>query len=245
MKSLTSKVALLTCATSLLTFTLVLAQTFQGTLTYVQDFDLPKSFLDMGITKEMMNEKIRSSGDWFDTVRISYRDGNYHALTNSSKKSWKIYKADENKLYSFVTGDDGVICVVQKAVDLDMTGAPDKPVTTQLDTTVTILGHPCKVVRMKWQLGAMDYYYNPSVNTVRPELFAQHSSEGFAEFLKISRSLPLRVVRNAMGLTIVQTLTAAKAGEVKADLFAIPKLEPDKQLNVMNMPGTEIFRVKK
>jgi hypothetical protein len=218
------------------------SQSFQGSILYYQDFELPKSFLDMGITKEVMLKKMNSDGQWFDSVKISYKQGNYYSIGNNVKKTLKIYKADVNKSYNF----DGDICAVQDAIDLDLDGSPDKPqVIEDIEGTLTVMGLPCKGIRMKWKLGSVEYYYHPQQAAVDPALFAKHSSDGFAEFVKRSKCLPMKIVKNAMGMLISQTAVQVKPEEVSASLFKIPELVEDKDLNFLKIPGTVVMRVKR
>ncbi|QOI97721.1 MAG: hypothetical protein HRU69_09545 [Flammeovirgaceae bacterium] len=217
---------------------------FQGIITYIQDFEIGGSFKKMGISKEMLMEKMNSDGNWFDTLWVNYRLGSYAQYGNNKIQTTKVYDPDDNIIYTFqLSGND--ICSVQKAVDLDLSGAADKPVITLVDTAVTIMGLPCKLIRMKWKLGQVDYYYNETQAKVNPALYAQHTSEGFAEFLKMSGSLPLQVVRSAMGMNIIQTAVAVQEGRVDKDAFYVPPLVEDKNLNAISIPGTTYMRIKK
>lgn len=221
------------------------AQSFEGTLTYVQDFELPKSFLDMGIDKETFLKEMKKKPDWYDSITVSYKGGDYYWFTNGKPKLWKIYKSATNKIYTFSTTRDGEICTVQDAVDLTLEGGPDKPETSQPDTSAMINNYACKLVRMKWKMSSVEYYYNGGVAKVNPDLFAQHSYEGFAEFLKISKALPVRISRGVMGMKLYHTLVAVKPKTVSSDIFNLPTLVADPDLNLLKMPGMEVFRVKK
>ena len=124
-------------------------------------------------------------------------------------------------------------------------GHLDKPVITQLDSTATINGMLCKIVRMQWKLGKVDYYYSEGQLAVNPELFSKHTADGLADFIRMSKSLPVQIVKNAMGLDLIQTLMASQQEEINSDLFSIPTLVSDSTLSVMKLPGVEIMRVKK
>ena len=219
------------------------AQSFEGTLAYIQDIEPPKTFMNTGIDKETFLKKMKEKPDWFDSAKVSHKGGDYYWVANSKAKLWKIYKSATNMLYTFSGTEDGVICAVQKAVDLDLSGEPDKPEISRPDTAATINTYPCKLVRMKWKMSMIEYYYNANIARVKPELFAQHSSEAFNEFLKISGALPVRIVRIVMGMKITHTLVDIKAKPVSADLFKLPTLVADADLNLLNMPGIEVFRV--
>lgn len=219
-------------------------QSFEGTITYSMDIAVKGMFKSMGITKEMLMERMKNEPEWFDEVTIHYLQNNYAFVANNKTGLIKVYNPKDNKIYTFhLKGDN--ICSVQDAVDLTLEGTPDKPEVSELDSAVTIMGVPCKILRMKWALGQVDYYYNASMASIDPELYKTHTSEGWYEYLKRSGSLPLQVVRGAMGMDIVQTATSVKAGQVNRDVFKLPVLVEDDSLNVIPMPGTSFMRIKK
>jgi hypothetical protein len=219
------------------------AKSFQGRIVYVQDIELSGAFKKMGITKEEMLEELKKDGEWPDTLYTFYRLGNYASIGNNKKQTQRIYDSDVNTIYSFSVGGSG-ICSVQEAVDLDLSGAPDKPTITELDSTATILGLPCKIIRMKWKLSQFDYYYNSTQAKVDPLLFAKHSSEGLAEFVRMTNCLPLQIVKSTMGMVMIQTAIDIKQGQVDTDMFGIPELIEDESLNAIKLPGITMMRIK-
>jgi len=221
------------------------AKSFQGMITYVQSLDVSGPFKKMGITKEMLMEEMKKKeGTWFDTVRVYYRGGNYASFANNESQTTKIYDASENMFYNFhASGSD--VCSVQEAVDLDLNGAPDKPTVTVLDSVATIMGLTCKIVRINWKLSQYEYYYNDTQAKVSPELFSRHSSEGLAEFVRMTGSLPLQIVRSTMGVMVVHTATHVTSSAVDSQVFTVPELVEDESLNIMKLPGITMMRVKR
>lgn len=222
-----------------------IAKSFQGMITYAQSLEVSGAFKKMGITKEVLIEEMKKEeGKWFDTLRVYYRGGSYASFGNNKNQTTKIYDASENTIYSFhAAGED--VCSVQEAVDLDLSGAPDKPTVVVLDSIATIMGLPCKIVRMNWKIGQYDYYYNDTQAKVNPELFSKHSSEGLAEFVKMSGCLPLQIVKGTMGMSVIHTATQVSSGTVDSQVFAIPELIEDESLNMMKLPGITMMRVKR
>lgn len=216
---------------------------FVGVVTYVQDVGLSGMMKKMGITKEKMLEEMNKEGKWADSLFAFYRLGNYAFIGNNKNQSQKIYVADENTIYTFSSIGDG-ICSVQEAVDLDLSGAPDKPTILELDTTVTIMNLPCKAIRMKWEMSEFDYYYHPSLLKANPELFKQHTSEGLAQFVAMTNCLPLQIVRSTMGMKVIQTAVVIKPGDFDPSYLAIPKLVEDEELNTLKLPGIKLMRIK-
>ena len=52
-------------------------QSFEGTLAYVTDFEIAEDFKKMGITKEILIKKMKQEGSYSDTIKTSYKQGNY------------------------------------------------------------------------------------------------------------------------------------------------------------------------
>jgi len=81
---------------------------------------------------------------------------------------------------------------------------------------------------------------------VDPSLFSKHIYDGWAEFLKISNALPLKIVKTMKGMmTVTMSLISTKPEVIDEKLFLIPKLVPDKDLNIVKTANREIMRIKK
>lgn len=222
------------------------AQSFQGTLTYVTDFELSEKVKAMGITKESLLDKMIKEGSWSDTVRMTYKQGNYYCLPNKEPKSFSIYKAETNKIY-MIDEETGICKIKDASIDYEFQLTGHKPVIKKLDTVVVINGNKCDVVRVKWDGEEYHYYYNPLKLKVNPELFSRHLYDGWAEFLKISKALPVRLVKVTKGMmTVTMTLVDVKEKEVNSNLFKIPALVADKELNAAKPASNMVvMRVKK
>ena len=222
-------------------------QSFEGTLAYVTDFEIAEDFKKMGITKEILIKKMKQEGSYSDTIKTSYKQGNYYTLTNSNPKSWSIYKAENNKIYSLQDGDDDDICTVTNAsIDLEFTITGKMPTVQKLDTTVIVDGASCNIVRVEWNSGTYDYYYEPAKLTVDPSLFAKHTYDGWADFLKISNALPVKIVKTTEGImTVTMTLVTTKTEVIDEKLFSIPTLVSDEDLNIIKIANREVMRIVK
>jgi hypothetical protein len=231
----------------LFTTGLCFGQSFEGTLTYVSDFEVSEKLAKMGMTKQMLLDKMKKDGSLIDTIRISYKSGDYYTLLNNNPKSWAIYRADSNRIYSMQDGEASNICTVTDAsIDLEFTMTGKMPTVVKLDTTVNVDGVICSIVRVKWKSGNYDYYFNSAKLTVNPTFFAKHIYDGWAEYLKISNSLPLRIVKSTLGMmTHTMTLVSAKTEVIDEKIFLIPTLIPDKDLNIVKVANREIMRIKK
>jgi hypothetical protein len=222
-------------------------QSFEGVLTYSTDFDVSEKLLKMGLTKQKMLDKMKKEGSWSDTIKISYKKGNYYTLYYNNPKSWSIYKADKNKIYSMQAGEASDICTVTDAsIDLEFTMTGKMPTINKLDTIVNVNGVNCSIIRVKWNSGIYDYYYNQTKFNVDPILFSNHIFDGWAEFLKISKALPVKIVKTTKGMmTISMTLISSSIEVVDEKIFSIPNLLTDKNLNIVKKANVEVMRIKK
>lgn len=232
-----------------LTSGLLFGQSYEGTLVYKTDFQfqISEKMAKMGITEEMMKEKMKKEGTLTDSIKTSYKQGDYITYTNFSPQSWSIYKQQTNKLYSFQDGEASDICTVTDvSIDLEFQMTGNKPTIQKFDTIVDIDGRKCEIVRVQWKSGTYDYYYDSSFLKVDFKLFEKHIYDGWADFLKISNSLPIKIVKSVKGLSTV-SLTLIRHTEETIDpkLFEIPKLIPDKDLNLIKIGNRELFRIKK
>lgn len=228
---------------------LLFGQSYEGTLVYKSDFQfqISEKMAQMGISEEMMKEKIKKDGAWTDSIKTIYKQGDYISFTNFSPQSWSIYTQKTNKLYSFQEGEASDICTVTDVtIDLEFQMTGKKPIVEKIDTIVEVDGRKCELVRVQWKTGTYDYYYDSSILKVDHKLFENHIYDGWADFLKISNSLPIKIVKSVKGLSTV-TLTLIKHKEELIDpkLFEIPQLVADKDLNIIKIGNRELFRIKK
>lgn len=220
---------------------LAAAQNFEGTLTYKVDVELGETFKALGLTKEMMMEKMAGDGLWADTVKVTYKNGNYlnHPLT--AEPADNIYRADSNKLYALA---DDICVVTDAAVDLQQQMTNTPPTITKLDTVAMINDTKCNVVRVKWKMGYTDYFYAENVNPISPTFYSEHKHEGFGPYLTIAKALPVRIEKSVMGTLITFTLIETQLHKVDDSLFVIPELEEAEDLSILDKLNMKTMKVK-
>lgn len=231
----------------LLTITTVLnAQIIEETLIYSVDFKVSQKMLDRGMTKEMLKIKMKSSGSWTDTIKTSYKGGFYKQLNLSTDKSWVIYRPDSNKLYTFQGGEASDWCTVTDAsIDLENKITGKMPKITLLDTIVKYKEYGLKMVEVKWQSGTYCYLYSENHFKINPEHFKGHIYDGFYEFLKISSSLPIKIIKEAGGMiTTTISLVESNKNKITDTLFQIPELIEDEDLNSFYFGAGTIMKIK-
>lgn len=232
-----------------LTTGLLFGQSYEGTLVYKTDFQfqLSEKMTKMGITEEMLIGKMKKEGSWTDSIKTSYKQGDYISYTNFNPQSWSVYKQQTNKLYSFQDGEASDICTVTDvSIDLESELFGNKPSVQKIDSIVEVNGRKCEIVRVQWKTGIYDYYYDSSFLKIDPKLYENHIYDGWADFLKISNSLPIKIVKSVQGLSTT-SLTLIRHTEETIDpkLFEIPELKPDKDLNLIKIRNRELFRIQK
>jgi hypothetical protein len=224
------------------------AQSFEGVVVYKTSFDYHPSekMIKMGITKELLAKKMKEDDSWSDSAKTIYKGGNYITYTNFNRPTYSIYRAAENKLYSFSDGATSDVCMVTDAsIDTEYKLTRSNPIITKLDTTIDINGLSCSIVRVKWRSGTCDYYFHAGTLTVDATLFEKHVYDGWASYLKIAHALPVRIVKSTGMTTIIFTLSRQRAEPVDDMIFGIPTLVADKDLNLAKMNGKEMMRIKK
>ncbi len=238
------KTLLVVCATFM--FNQSNAQNFEGSITYVLDFELSEKMTSAGLTKAVMLEKLKSEHLWWDSITTTYKGGNmYSSLGNSG--SWSVYRADSNKIFTFQKIDSANICEVNDAsIDLEFTMTGKMPRIIPKDTIVMINNIACQLIRVKWKTGTYDYYFNKEQFKIDPALFSKHVYDGWAEFTKLSGCLPIKIVKTTKGImSVSMTMVNAKAGKVDDKLFTIPELTTNAELNLVPMPNKKYYQFKR
>ncbi len=202
-------------------------------------------FTKMGVKKEDILKKMAKDGSWSDTVVTYYKGGNYATVMQGILTNRTIYHSKENKIYILKEGsNDCPVTDAGKDTEHELGGS--LPTVKQIDSTATIQGVKCNIVRVQWKSGTYDYYYNSQQLNVNPELFSKHVYDGWSEFLKISKALPLQIVREAPGMmTVISTIIMSTPGTVPSLTFEVPPLVADESLNIIKMPISEIMRIER
>jgi hypothetical protein len=224
---------------------LAICQSFEGTLIYTTDVELSPKLEKMGMTKQSLIDKMNADGSYTDTLYVSYKLGDYYHKSSNGIKSWLIYKSETNKIYSIQDGIKNEICsVIDASIDTEFAYFNKMPSVTKLDTSATVNNIVCDIVRVKWKTGTYDYYFNSSMLKVNPELYSKHIYDGWYDFLKISNSLPIKIVKKGNDImTVTLTLLSSNNSKIEDEIFTLPELKYDKDLNLFKSPNKENMRI--
>jgi len=215
-------VTLLLCIVS----TTIYAQFFEGTLTYKVEYEI-KTGTSFPVSKEQLLETLKKSGDYFDTLVVHIKNGNYEKITNSEEKKRIVYTSNKQKIYTIDDGVDYVL--IQNAKKYAATIIEfEKPTFTKNDTITMIAGKECTSIVLDWDgLGQETYFYNDTFLNIDPELFKDHQFEYFYDILKHTKSYPTQINKSLNGLMEIRMILVDYVSEEIPDSsFDIPELVP-------------------
>ncbi len=220
------------------------AQSFEGTLSYECTFIVSEKMSNLGITLESLKKQSISMGGWVDTIKTTYKKGNYLTVLNNKIHSRILYRADSNKIYSWNQPMDSSICtVIDAGFEKDERINGQEPLITLLDTNIKIYGHSCKLVRIKWKTDTYEYYFSDSLYPMLASYYNKHICEGWYAFLSHSNALPIMLVKKSKSsVTAIITLFESKEEKVNDNVFIVPELVPS---NVNSfIPYQKVMRLK-
>ena len=220
------------------------AQTFEGKLVYSMDFEVSEKMAGMGLTKEMLKSKMAEDDSWSDTIKITYKQGYYRQESSSVFETKIIYRPDSNMLYTFQAGEASDICTVTDvSKDLEFKMIGKMPSVMLLDSIVEYNDYKLKVVEVKWKSGRYYYLFDENHFKANPEDYKGHVYDGFYEYLKLSKSYPIVIVKEAGAvMTVTMSLEYFTEEKVNPEVFEIPALVEDEEL--FNSPMGKMMRIK-
>ncbi|WP_235954573.1 hypothetical protein [Cyclobacterium salsum] len=196
---------ILTILLSVITAT-VFGQTFEGEITYQNSYTskLPN------IETEQFNTMMGT------TQKYSIKIGDYKSSSNGSLFQRQLYINKNNKLYNKMSNSETVYWN-------DANINPDSIINIELNEDVTeILGYKCDEVVLYCLSGVQKYYYNQEIG-VDISLFKNHLFGNWYDFLKVSKSLPLKSIIENQQFTLVSVATEIKEMKLDKQEFQLPE----------------------
>lgn len=201
------------------------AQKFEGILKYKVEYELKDDLsTKLPFTKDELIDKMKADGDFFDTLQVLLKGGDYIKFDNSEFNRKVLYLSSENKIYNSEKSSKLVI-VTSASATSTLSIEIKEPEIIQIDSTYEIFGRSCQIVRLKWEFGTEDYYYDPTFLNVDSNLFSQHKFEFLDLILAKTNSYPVRIVKSlnnfiSVSLTLVEHIPQSLSDEQ----FALPDL---------------------
>lgn len=215
------------------------SQNFEGTLVYNNDIEIAEKFSDQfGMTKEKMME----SGKFFEKTLITYKNGNYLSKPNKGKIK-VIYLSDRNEILT-IDKESELVPAIKAEIDLETELKEKRPKITVKQTDEIILNKKCSKVIVEWETGTYEYFFNSDYLKMDSTLYNNHKYDMWSEYLKISNSLPLKIVKKIGGMmTTTMTLKEIKEYAVDDKIFKLPNLKLSKDFVISQ--GNQVYYERK
>ncbi|GLB47848.1 hypothetical protein Y10_02160 [Neptunitalea sp. Y10] len=217
----------------------MLAQNFEGSLSYSVDFELTPKMKEKGMTKEIVMEIMSKDGGFSKVINYWYKKDNYLLeVPNTGSKS--IYIGEKNTLYSFTKENPNTIIATDVTINLDNQMYGNKPTVSVEDTDEVILGKKCKRVTISWSNGTTEYYFSPGFLPMDAKLYKDFNHNMWNAYLEKSNALPLRIVKKGSNdyLTFIMNLQNIDETRVSKKEFDLPEMVID-ELNSDFMPANQ------
>lgn len=217
------------------------AQSFSGVLKYGIDIEFGRG------VKGVVNQ-LRVDGNIpYDTISYFYSsDGAYYSEHDYMNKSYlRVFDKEQKRLYNLYKEDSVAI-----GLDVMLTNRSAKQKRPVLklhqDSVIEINGYQCNIIDVIWDEGIYTYYFKENMLTINPDFYKDYNYEGWYDYLKISKSLPVRIEKDIDGLYKINfTLIGYKEGDIYIEnsKLKLPKLIEIKELNGV-YPNKKIYDIE-
>lgn len=182
------------------------AQPFEGKITYRCEY-----------TSNMQNVTSEQFGAMMGATQEYYiKGGSYKSVTNGTLLQWQLYLNNENKLYNKMSNSETIFWN-------DGGINNDSILKSELHPKVAeILGYTCDELVLTCVSGVQKYYFNTRLG-VDLSFYTKHLYGNWFEYLKQSKSLPLKSVIETAQFTLVSTATEVKPMKLSENDFKLPQ----------------------
>ncbi|GLB52600.1 hypothetical protein NBRC110019_16400 [Neptunitalea chrysea] len=228
---------------TLFTATFSFAQSFEGILSYSVDIELSAKMKEKGMTKETVMVIMDEDGGFPETINYKYKGGNY-VLEVPKSGSKSIYIGAKNTLYSFSKDKPQLITATDTSVNLEHLMYGINPSVTTEETDVIINGKTCKKIVISWSNGTYEYYYSDNYLSMDPALYKDFNYNMWNAYLKISKALPLRIVKKGgdESITLIMNLETASYAKLDDAIFNLPAMRIDEELSAIMPSNQKTYR---
>lgn len=188
-----------------LCLTSLIAQNFEGQITYKIVYETKNT----QVTDHLWETRLGTLQDYY------FKGGNYKVVSNSDLVEWQLYLNKENKIYNKIKNETNVF-------GTDASIVADSLVTYDVKYDVkAVLGYTCNEITLTCKGGTYTYYYNNQLKLDFNQ-FKNHEFDNWASFIKLSGSVPLKIVIENNQYRKVMTATAIEQKVLDLSFFAIP-----------------------
>lgn len=226
----------------LLISTVTFGQNFEGTLTYSTDISLSSKMKEMGLTKEILMDKMKEENSFSSKINYSYKSGNY-LMEMVDNGTTSKYIGEKNTIYTRQKNDD-LIIGVDAGIDLENEMFGTTPKIEIKETDVIILDKKCSKVVVTWKTGIYEYYFNSGFLKMDSNLYKNHKYDMWFEYLKISNALPLRIVKKTGGMmTLTMDLISINETQIDLKRFDLPKMKIDEEMSKYVPKNQTVYKI--
>lgn len=183
----------------------LMAQTFEGEITYT----IAYTSKNPKMTSQQMSHFF---GDWMSYV---IKGDYYKSTTNGKLTVWQLYSPGENRLYTKTSNTETIFWE-------DVTINTDEVLKSEINHNATeVLGYKCDEVVLTCKSGVQRYYFSRQLGA-NADLFKNHKYGNWYEFLKLSSSLPLKMIVENAEFVMTSVATGVKEKKIKDNYFKLP-----------------------
>ena len=181
------------------------AQTFEGKITYANDYQSKLA----NLKSEQLNAMMGTKQDYY------FKGSSYKSVFNGAFTKMQVYKAAENKSYTLTGKNDTLYWE-------DYSTNKDEAVKYELQKNKEIiLGIACDVLIVEANK-SKTYFYFSSKYSVNPELFKQHNYGNWYYTISKTNALPLKTVYETDQFILTSTATEIKELKLEDSFFEVP-----------------------
>lgn len=225
----------------------IYSQSFEGTLIYKVTFEFSSKFNNDEFINKTLNT-LKKSGEYYDTLTIKFKGGNYLKMDNAPNGKKVIYHGTQNQLYFFTKNSDIVLIADANMYHPNNIKLPEPQVILE-DSIFNINRTLCKKIKFVWEdIGEEIYYYSTSIAPLKPYLFREHNYEYLNLLISLTKAYPVKIVKSLNEfITINIELVDVNNSKIENNIFEIPLLrEPNKkQAEMINqLSGYDIMVIR-
>ena len=221
-----------------------ITQSFEGTLTYRVDYVFSKQLSDD--IRAKIIETLKEKGEYFDSLIVSIKDGNYIKIDNAPNGKKILYRSESNKLYFFTKSSNVVLVTKAESYEPAKLNLPKPRIRTN-NSLEKIGEYDCKLISLTWEgFGQEEYYYSDSILPINPSSFQNHNYEYLNLILNHTKHYPIKIVKKSKGLVTIN-MQLINIDPIQVSNFEVPELKKaskkDSEL-VNQLTGYDVMVIK-
>lgn len=180
-------------------------QNFEGKVTYKVSYETKNP----EVTDHLWETRLGTELDFY------FKTGNYKVNSNGALVEWQLYLNKTNKIYKKIKDETSVF-------GTDASMVVDSLVSYETKEEVkAILGHTCKQIILICKGGTYEYHYSNKFKLDFNQ-YSKHEFDNWASYLKLSGSVPLKIVIENKQYRLVMTAINIEPIPLDDSLFVMP-----------------------